>query len=475
MILEKIIAPVLVVIALLASMWSPDASAQEYYWYPQNGGSSNRHATPDAACLAGYDIWKATLPPDRETRYKGAQPEFTNRYKCISNTYSSGAGAWGADFTFTNAVRGGSVCPPNTTYNATTGICDPDPDCPAAGTVGPEFSYIAGWRTGPATGAPAAGGSSSIPGSFCTGQCVVSVTTGASAVSSTPAANGYYPVDAYVFTAYTGASCSGQFQVENAAPPNEPPPEKNRCPSGTVASGIDENGMMTCEQVEERPTDPAPEQEEKTVQENPDGSKTETVTNTRQNSDGSTTTTTTTTTTNADGSSTSSTSTSTGNTPDGKPGKNDGNDDFCKKNPQLTVCKNSAVTGSCEDVKCDGDAIQCAIMRDIRLQKCAAEKAEKEVLGSGYYKLGDLILKGQDPDKNKLPSIERAEVINLDSLDQSGFVGASQCLADTQFTVKGRQITIPWSSWCDYLLAFRFLFMVLAGMRALSILRAAAF
>src|SRR5690606_17891351 len=91
--------------------------------------------------------------------------------------------------------------------------------CPEAGTIGPELFYIAGWRTGPASGAPSAGGTSSIPSSICSGQCVLNVTTGATAVRTTPAENGYYPVDGYAFTAYSGATCSGQFQVENAPPP----------------------------------------------------------------------------------------------------------------------------------------------------------------------------------------------------------------------------------------------------------------
>src|SRR5690606_34336585 len=107
-------------------------------------------------------------------------------------------------------------------------------------------------------------------------------------------------------------------------------------------------------------------------------------------------------------------------------------------------------------------AIQCAIMRDIRLQKCSAEKAEKEVLASNYYKLGDLVLKGQDPDKNKLPTPENAEVINIDSLSQDSFLSGGQCLSDTTVTIYNKTITIPWSSWCEYLLVFRFLFMVVA-------------
>ena len=43
---------------------------------------------------------------------------------------------------------------------------------------------------------------------------------------------------------------------------------------------------------------------------------------------------------------------------------------FCKDNPGLQICKNSAINANCQSFSCDGDAVQCAIARQTYKTAC---------------------------------------------------------------------------------------------------------
>lgn len=182
-----------------------------------------------------------------------------------------------------------------------------------------------------------------------------------------------------------------------------------------------------------------------------------------------TTTTTTTTTTNTDGSTTITSDTKTTTIgPDGKTetttDKNKAEDktkSFCELNPQLTICRNSTVSGDCDTLAIDGDAIQGAILRQQKKEYCENNAA------SAIKDLGIAILANNDPMKSQFPSIDNASVVdlsNIGNLDSSGFLGGGSCFADKSFNISGIAVRIPISVVCDYLIPLRLAIMLLALM-----------
>lgn len=311
--------------------------------------------------------------------------------------------------------------------------------------------------------------------------------------------NGYYAITCDWKAEYTG-------NQSNAGPPQQSPPPSaqndQKCPSGTTNIGTDSSGGPICTGNNPNvPKDPAKNENKVT---NPDGSTTTTSSTTTKNKDGSTTTRTTTTTTSADGKSTSSSTTSsTSNVPGsgtgsgtgtdprlgtgsgtgaGTPGKDDSSeessDEFCKQNPDLNICKNSNVSGgSCsggaDDTSCEGDAIQCSILREQRKRHCEDEKMREDTQAKDYTQLGNQILAGEDPRKNDYPTVDKAQVVNAPQLDTSGSGGS--CFSDKSFVVSGRSVTIPFSSVCPHLEALRYVVMVIAALASLKIVGGAIF
>jgi hypothetical protein len=209
---------------------------------------------------------------------------------------------------------------------------------------------------------------------------------------------------------------------------------------------------------------------------NSDGSTTTTQQTVQQNSDGSTTTTTTTTIVLADGSKTVTSGASTTNNTAGTAGKQDTpNTDqmnLCKQNPNLTICQNSTVSGTCGQVTCTGDAIQCATLRAAAAMQCKQKQDDDDLKASSAYTLGSSVMGGTDPAGSTLPSPSKATAITMPgTLDQTGWLGAGQCFADKVVTVQGRTFVLPYSKACDYLIVLRLGLMVIASLVSFRIVR----
>ncbi|HEY8606096.1 MAG TPA: virulence factor TspB C-terminal domain-related protein [Noviherbaspirillum sp.] len=180
------------------------------------------------------------------------------------------------------------------------------------------------------------------------------------------------------------------------------------------------------------------------------------------------------------GSQTCKTTVTVGDRPGGGPGTNDSTDDkkddFCAKHPELNVCRNSTVSGSCAALACQGDAIQCSIARKIHEEACKRQADEDALKQTGHYQLGTQILAGNDPKASELPSPDRAQVVNMPaSLNQSGWLGGGQCFPDKTVSVGQFTMVIPFSEACQYLIAFRYLVMLMAALASFRILSAAIF
>nr|WP_263398768.1 virulence factor TspB C-terminal domain-related protein [Undibacterium oligocarboniphilum] len=165
---------------------------------------------------------------------------------------------------------------------------------------------------------------------------------------------------------------------------------------------------------------------------------------------------------NGSSNSTSSTSSSTSNGTSSSTSNGNGDDnDFCKKHPELNICKNSSVQGRCAQTSCDGDAITCAILRTQQQRDC-----EDHDDNDPQVKLGKQLLSGDDPLKDSLPNAENAQVVDLSGniVNADGWGGGGQCFTDKTFSVSGRSFVLPLSSVCDYLLALRFAVMLMAAL-----------
>jgi hypothetical protein len=216
-------------------------------------------------------------------------------------------------------------------------------------------------------------------------------------------------------------------------------PDTN-CPPGKVPGQI--NGQTVCfTATDEKPA--------VTVE-----SETQTSTNAQgQTSTGPTTTTTTTdrgaagvttekTTANTDGSNTKTTA-------HDSPG-NDGSDmqRFCDENPEASVCKSSIWGGSCGAFTCDGDAVECAMAKEMHQRNCALYDTPTPL-----STLGNQVTTGADPQAGQNPALEanRQTVTLTGAVSQDTFLNQGG-LTDQQITVTPwLTVTLPWSQLNSYL------------------------
>lgn len=284
---------------------------------------------------------------------------------------------------------------------------------------------------------------------------------------------------------YTGTS-NGQDTPDGAGPVSatEPPagstrtdvppknaPDGQRCPEGSVQGGVSSDGVPICIGTGTAPKNAPPPQPkvetEKTEATSDGGSKT-TQTSTTTNADGSTTTITTTTTTAPDGSKTTTVDKNTTNNSLGGAGKDDSQRedekyDLCKQNPMLTICRNSSVAGTCGQITCQGDAIQCATLRAAAAMQCQ-QQADIESLKTAPTKaLGDAILGGAESEKTMLGDLVKGTQVDMSkpNIDDSAFLAAS-CFANRSINVLGHSVEMDFTRVCNDIQPLRAAIMAVA-------------
>lgn len=239
------------------------------------------------------------------------------------------------------------------------------------------------------------------------------------------------------------------------------------CPGGTVQAGADSSGIPICIGNGTNPTKASSTSSTTTpttTTTNSDGSTTTTSTKSTTNSDGSVTTTTTTTTTGTDGTVKTSVTSNTSSTPSGASGQNDDTKDFCSAHPELTVCQNSTVSGSCASVSCTGDAIQCATLRAAATMQCAQQQDIDALKAMSQKALGDQIMAGNDPMATQISDTLKGTDVDMShvSFDQSGFLSGGTCLANRSFSVMGQSVAVDFTSLCNNIAPLRAVMMAVA-------------
>lgn len=266
----------------------------------------------------------------------------------------------------------------------------------------------------------------------------------------------------------SGEDPKGRPRID--VPPFSAGDSNTSCPRGTVQGGVDSSGIPICMGTGSAPRNPPSTPPVTTsppvVTTNPDGSSTTTVTTTQVNADGSTTTTVQKTTQAPDGTKTVTKDASTSKTPSGSDGQADDPEksDLCKQNPSLTICRNSSVSGTCGDISCQGDAIQCATLRAAAQMQCQQQADIDELKGSPLQTLGASIVAGADPAQAAIDEMRVGTVVDLSApqLDQSGFAPAA-CLSPRTFTVLGQSATVSFSDLCGHIQPLRYVVLACAA------------
>lgn len=289
----------------------------------------------------------------------------------------------------------------------------------------------------------------------------------------------------------TGGTCSagsGSPAPESPAPSSDgatrkdlPPsnaPPGSKCPEGSVQGGVSADGVPICIGTGSDPKNappPQPKVQTEKTEATPDGGSKTTNTTTTTNADGSTTTVTMTTTTAPDGTKTVTVDKNTTVNSSGGAGKDDSQRedekyDLCKQNPMLTICRNSSVAGTCGQITCQGDAIQCATLRAAATMECKQREDEAKIKAMPSTGLGESILGGTDPMKEAIDGALKGTEVDMSqpALDDSGFV-AAQCLPDRSFVVAGRTIEVKFSKWCGVIEPLKYAVVACAWIVAYSI------
>lgn len=122
--------------------------------------------------------------------------------------------------------------------------------------------------------------------------------------------------------------------------------------------------------------------------------------------------------------------------------------DFCQKNPKAVMCstateKDSSFGGAClSGFTCEGDAVQCAIAKEVYVQNCKlnAPTDQSSLFDSERKRSGNLT--------SDLPGNSNV-TLSAASFDQSNALGAgASCIQDLSVTVMGRPLLLPFSMVC---------------------------
>jgi hypothetical protein len=430
-------------IAATPSTQTQAATPQKVCWWNNGFPVTNSTGADTSACATSA---AASVPQFHKTC---SDPQGTVNYSFVGvgNTATS-ASISRIVGTFTGPAGGGRSCTTTdstnfaTTYNVTnsttayscpagwtlsgTNCTQTTYSCPSGYTLSgtncnsnpPPTGTRFGMMSIPATASPGAGG------------CVDGILYYFDEASNQFAVNGqqvwYGPASS------SGQFCTGQAQAGTGAP-------NTTCGPGQVPGTI--NGQTVCLGAGE--SNPVQKVETATTTTtNAQGQPTGTTTTTTTTKDNGTSPTVTTTTKNPDGTTTTTTQNA------GPDTKKPDVQRFCEQNPDLSICKKSTWGGSCGAFACDGDAVQCAIAREIHTRDCALYDTPTTL-----STLGNQVSSGADPQASQNPALQanRTTTSLTGSISQDTFL-APGGLADQNIVVSPRlTVKLPWSQLNSYL------------------------
>lgn len=446
------------IIILLVLLFASDfANAESAFMWKKQGGNV-WYSTANAACAA-----TAASQNDMTFKYHSITSDGATLKKgrCYG-VYTSLPN--GDPFVFVNTEAWLIDCPAGQIPQGSNGTCGapPPPACAKGSTVNVVYKVGPAGSTTAQYGPPRENASD--------GECAITITD---------VVDCYKGVDGAPYCRYTGIRTGENLKPGAAdqatpvggtppakAPTDEPvkaPPIPGRdgsgCPGGTVMAGYNSSGTPMCVGTGTTPSNaPAAPPTKTTTKTEPtaDGGSAQTTTTVKTNTDGSTTTTVVRVVTAPDGSvSQSEDRTTSNNTAGGAgretPDKPSEEQNFCKQNPNLSVCRESTVSGTCGQISCMGDAIQCATLRAAAAMQCKQAEDETMLKNSTEAALGNSILNGSDPMAAEIGAAIKGSEVDLSkaNLDQAGFIGGGSCFPNKTFMVSGRSVTMDFTTVCS--------------------------
>jgi hypothetical protein len=123
---------------------------------------------------------------------------------------------------------------------------------------------------------------------------------------------------------------------------------------------------------------------------------------------------------------------------------------FCQQNPTLSICKETAFSGSCAggggNFSCNGDAVQCALTREVHRRNCEWAQVDNLLKTTGL----DAMNGQAQPAGHPGASAQQQSLSFATVIDQAERIG-SGCPADVSIAYAGRSWVIPWSQHCSKL------------------------
>lgn len=492
---------------LLLACFAQVASAEDYYWTTSSapGSASLKHSSTESACRQHFKD-STSISYDHFEVISGSVPLAAYCYALTSK----GVVTHTPYNNTLKAYRFGDQCTPPKVYSKETGSCNaPEPDkCESTKAQQVEHEYNAG---------PISQAVPNMPDTtICNNSCQYSRTTTvkgcARFLDNDDGTTDLNSVYCTVMYQGTGQSCTAGNPSPGSVfdqPPSKPPvtktPEYTKdegCGEWTAtSSGGSMSGSMTmkCTKTTEykqpgkvdcssgtcKPSTPPPEynktDETKDINKttNPDGStSTTTKTNTTNTSckglsacSSTSRLETDTEKTNADGDKTSSSGTCTGD--NCKPGSSDSTGDKEEGEEE----GDSSVSGETCDatVACTGDAIQCAILRQQKAQRCSDEEFRK-VDDKAINDLRNTVAANQSEESFQPMQSTAENTFSLDGMidTSSRFSKSCPVIPDFSFpSIDGETVRVPmtWvADWCQYLAWIGYMIIAFGMRRAAEII-----
>ncbi len=394
----------------------------------------NGYPTYSAAFDKIFGDWDAANPNNKVCERADSLIDATHS----QSVYKTMVGSSCASAVNTIYVNATGTCPTGNTKSGTAPneICTPTVDCDSKkGTFLSQGYYD--WGTSP----------EAFVSAVCDGSC--NAAFDGSAPVGRFLSNGVYHYVAAGKYIYSGLTCSNPTST-----PSFGSIPADTCPTGQVLGTFNGKKMCLAGGVPQNPNPaPAPKSSGSTTNTvtNPDQSTTKTTTTT--NPDGSTTITSVT--TQPNGNSTTSTSNTPAPTADPMDDfcKNNPNSSmcksakFCEENPDISICKTSVWSGGCGAFSCEGDAIQCAISREQHTRNCALFDQ-----ATPLSDLGNALGQGTDSGVAQNPAnASNRQTVNLPGTLNTSKSIAAVCMPDLTVQVMSSSLVIPFSNICPYL------------------------
>lgn len=391
------------------------SNAQAALIWKVNNDSRYQGSTPESAC-ASYLAYQHTQ--DERVNYIGIEP-VGDGYFCLTNTYGNGPVRLGS--ASSEIVVDPTCTPPQRLDPATSTCVDPPNPCVANkkdSNFEKRFNVPHDVDT------------------LCISGCSYSTLDGLCA--------GDYGC-AFGAGRQNGSQCTTTDAKlipppQPATDPTPVPPKvtQNQClASGNSFGNV--NGVDVCIPRALAGATPTTSKADETTTTTSNGStSTDKVAITTSVADGKVTTTktTTTTTTAADGTVATATKTE---------AKQQDSNNFCKDNPNATICKEaqkSEFGGACDRFSCKGDAIQCAIAKEQHNRNCALFEKKTALSDKGQS-----MIDGNDDGSLTNPAKDgNREVVNVGGMVSEGSnIGGGQ-FTDTVISMPhGGNVTLPFS------------------------------